>query len=470
MPTRELDVLLLNPATELANRGAWNREPPIGLLYIAAVLDRDGFSCQFIELPVDDRPIEEILANLPVPRVIGVTCLTNTSKAALRLASKARTWYKTGDPPVPVVVMGGPHATFAYRDILATGIVDFCFTGEVEGFISQFVHIATEEQDLAAIKDRVVAEGKNTFNIAFLDKLGEVSCSTGNISFPKELDALPFPARHLRPINAIEGAYKTATVIVNRGCPNQCIFCSRQALFRKCRWRSPGNVLAEIRAIHDAGHYEYYNFYDNVTVSREFMKDLLRLIIDDRDLRLPWGAELRADMVDEEAALLLQQANCRCIATGIESADENILRIAGKFQSVDKVKQGLAFLKARGILVQAYFVVGLPCETRATFEKTVAFLKASPLEPGVDKVDFFAATPYPGSALHDRREELGVEILDHDFDHYDCQHLVCRPSSITMPELEAIWQEAKTLEQAFNSGSLKKSTLPGSKDTRHSST
>ncbi|MEX2716694.1 MAG: hypothetical protein Q6370_010370, partial [Candidatus Sigynarchaeota archaeon] len=81
-----------------------------------------------------------------------------------------------------------------------------------------------------------------------------------------------------------------------------------------------------------------------------------------------------------------------------------------------------------------------------------------------------AATPYPGSALHERRDELGVEILDHDTDHYDCQHLVCKPSSITMAELEAIWQEAKAIEKAFNSGNLKKATLLGSKDARHSTT
>ncbi|NMC04492.1 MAG: B12-binding domain-containing radical SAM protein [Candidatus Lokiarchaeota archaeon] len=470
MPARDLDLLLVNPATELADRGTWSREPPIGLLYIAAVLERDGFSCQIVELSIDDRPIEEILAILPVPLVIGFTCLTNTSNAALRLASKARTWYKTGDPPVPIVVMGGPHATFAHRDILATGIVDFCFTGEVECFISRFIEIATRERDLAGIKRQVNVLGKEAFNIAFLDKMGSLVRLAGKESFPKDLDALPFPARYLHPINANAGAYKTATVVVNRGCPNQCIFCSRQALFQRCRWRSPRNVINEIRAIHDAGHYDYYNIYDNVTVSRDFMKELLRLIIADKALSLPWGAELRADMIDDEAASLLRQANCKCVATGIESADDGILRIAGKFQSIDKVQQGLAVLKEHGIPVQAYFVIGLPGETRATFEKTVAFLKASPLEPGIDKVDFFAATPYPGSALHDRRDELGIEILDHDFDHYDCQHLICKIPSIPMHELEAIWAEAKALETAFNSGNLKKGRQPGSNDATHSST
>ncbi len=89
---------------------------------------------------------------------------------------------------------------------------------------------------------------------------------------------------------------------------------------------------------------------------------------------------------------------------------------------------------------------------------------------GLGRIFGFAATPYPGSALYERREEFGIEILDHDFDHYDCQHLICKIPSISMPELEAIWQEAKALEGAFNSGILKKGQQPGSKDASHSST
>nr|MDO8109294.1 radical SAM protein [Candidatus Sigynarchaeota archaeon] len=452
MTTSSLDMLLVNPGTELAERGTWNREPPLGLLYIAAVLERDGYSCQILELSADERPFEEILAEIPIPRIIGFTCLTNTVKKTLVLAGRARLWYAANAGGKPVLVMGGPHVTFSFKEILVANMVDFCFIGETEGFISAFVEACEESPDVAGLKKRLLASGKSKFNIAFLDANGTLVVFNSDALFEKNLDAIPFPARHLYPINAPNHIYNTATVIVNRGCPNQCIFCSRQALFRKCRWRSPENVLAEIKAIHDAGTYEYYNLYDNLTVSREFMKDLLQSIIEDGGMTLPWGAELRADMIDESLANLLEKANCKCIATGIESANEGILKGAGKFQDITKVKKGLEQLKAHGIMVQAYFVIGLPGETRATFEETRVFIKNGPLEPGKDKIDFFAATPYPGSALYDRRVELGIEIVDFDFDHFDCQHVICKLPTISIADLQDVWQEAKRIERDFNAG------------------
>ncbi|HME51770.1 MAG TPA: radical SAM protein [Candidatus Lokiarchaeia archaeon] len=450
MTIASLDLLLVNPATELAERGTWNREPPLGLLYIAAVLERVGFSCQIIELSIDDRPIEDILEAIPVPRVIGFTCLTNTARKTFEIAARARSWYGSQAIDVPLFVMGGPHATFAYEDILETRVIDFCFIGEAEGFITEFIELVSRVHAIEDIKDKLLTRGEIKVSLAFLDNDGLPRSSTTDDVIPDDLDTIPFPARHLYPINQPDHVYNTATVIVNRGCPNQCIFCSRQALFKKCRWRSPANVLAEIKAIHDAGTYEYYNIYDNLTVNRDFMKKLLRLMIYDGSLALPWGAELRADMIDEESAELLAVANCKCVATGIESANENILKIAGKFQSIEKVKKGLDLLKEREIPVQAYFVIGLPGETQETFKETIAFIDGGPLEPKVDKVDFFGATPYPGSALYTRRVELGIEIVDPDFDHYDCQHLICKIPSISMPDLESIWGEAKRYESRFN--------------------
>jgi radical SAM superfamily enzyme YgiQ (UPF0313 family) len=450
MAHESLDMLLVNPGTELAERGSWNREPPLGLLYIAAVLDRDGYSCQIAELSVDERQIEEILQDIPVPHVLGFTCLTNTASRAMLLASKAKTFYEHDRGARPIIVMGGPHATFTFEQTLATGTIDFCFLGEVEPSISAFVQIALAKDDVDSIKDVIVADGGASFNIAFKDNQENLVIFRDAPLYCQDIDQIPYPARFLYPINQPNHVYNIATVLVNRGCPNQCIFCSRQALFREARWRSVANVMQELRDIHAAGTYDYYNMYDNLTVSRPFMRELLRAMVNDPALSLPWGAELRADMITENDARLLEQANCQCAATGIESADEGILKTAGKFQTPEKVMAGLHVLKAEGIPVQAYFVVGLPGETYKTFEATLRFIESSPLQPGIDKIDFFAATPYPGSQLYESRERYGIQIRDPDFDHYDCQHLICELPTLVWGDLESIWAEAKQFEARFN--------------------
>ncbi len=448
-----LDVLLVNPATELPSRGAWNREPPLGLLYIAAMLEAGGFECQVIELHPEETDMTPVLDRIPVPRVVGFTSLTNNASKALDLAKQARSFYKQrGAQETPLFAMGGPHATFAHRHVLDQGVIDVVVNGEAELGFESLVNAKEKHVDITRLKHAIGSGACPALSISFLNpqQTSDVLTHGATDNVPRDLDSVPFPARHLLPINRQSHKYQTATVIVNRGCPNQCIFCSRQALFKKARWRSPANIIDEIAGIHSIGTYEYYNIYDNLTVSLPFMDKLLRVMESDARLFLPWGAELRADMVNEDRARALKKAGCNGIATGIESASPRVLALAGKIQSPGDVTAGLRHLKDRGIPVQAYFVIGLPGETTGTFRETMRFIERSPLQAGTDKIDFFAATPYPGSALQERAGDLGVDIFDKEFDHYDCQHLVCKPSTLSMDELEAIWTEAKAFEARFN--------------------
>ena len=72
----------------------------------------------------------------------------------------------------------------------------------------------------------------------------------------KDIDILPFPARHLLPMNRyipLPNQYKRYPVVhmvVIRGCPYNCTFCSNNAIFgRKVRARSPKKVVEEIRHV-----------------------------------------------------------------------------------------------------------------------------------------------------------------------------------------------------------------------------
>ncbi|MHA1681058.1 MAG: B12-binding domain-containing radical SAM protein [Promethearchaeota archaeon] len=452
-----LDVLLVNPGTELEDRGSWNREPPVGLLYLVAVLEQAGYTCQIIDmdggLTVDD--LEDSLESLPEPLIIGFTSLTNTINRTFKLIDSVKGYYSSKGRD-PVLVMGGPHATFTYEQLLHDDIVDFIFIGEGEGTIVDFVEIVLEHVNQGQLKRDAIcnalqSERNKHVNVAFKDANGETRVNDSIFPGVKNISNLPFPARYLYPFNKPDHVYETATIIANRGCPNQCIFCSRQALFLKARWREPENLLDEIREIHQRRTYEYYNIYDNLTISPRFLKDFLGKLAAEKKFHLPWGAELRVDMIDDEAARLLKRAGCRLAATGIESANPEILKIAGKFQSIEKVREGLERIKAVGIPVQAYFIVGLPGETRSTFNETIAFIKDSPLEPGMDTIDFFAATPYPGSRLHERKDEYGIEIFNDDMDEWDCQHLVFSIPTLDRDQLDGIWKEAKAFENGFNS-------------------
>jgi len=79
--------------------------------------------------------------------------------------------------------------------------------------------------------------------------------ATASLKTPKrrpieDLDALPFPARHLLPMSEymLFGRKQVlATMICSRGCPMGCSFCASSAMHgRRVRFRSPENAADEM--------------------------------------------------------------------------------------------------------------------------------------------------------------------------------------------------------------------------------
>jgi radical SAM superfamily enzyme YgiQ (UPF0313 family) len=165
-------------------------------------------------------------------------------------------------------------------------------------------------------------------------------------------------------------------------------------------------------------------------------------------LKIPWGCELRVDTISDEEAYLLQKAGCRLIATGIESANIDVLKRNFKYQDPVKVKNGIISLKKHKIPIQAYFVLGLPGETEDTFSETIEYIKELSLEKG-DKVNYFVATPYPGSQLWDKKEDFSIKIIENDFTKYDCEHVIFETSNLNKTKLDKIYSVAKKIELSY---------------------
>jgi radical SAM superfamily enzyme YgiQ (UPF0313 family) len=257
---------------------------------------------------------------------------------------------------------------------------------------------------------------------------------------PMNLANVPLPARHLIK------AYKVADVIVNRGCPNNCSFCSRTKLFPTVRIRPLEDVMAELDHILSIPSYQFVNFYDNINLNKAYFYDFLDDLIE-RKFRLPWGAELRADALIDRQVEKMTQSNCRIIATGVESAAPEVLKLNVKNQNPNKVKKGIELLKSFDISVQAYFVVGLPGETKNTFRQTIDYIRNLPLVRDIDKIEFFPATPYPGSDLHSRQDEMGLKIVNHNYNMYNCKEIIMETDTLSFQDISKLMDEAKSLKK-----------------------
>lgn len=387
---------------------------------MGAILEESGVNVDVLDLSgIQDK--EKLLQTCldKDPNFIGLTCVTNTYNLAQNLVDYVKKHSNAK------ILFGGPHAAFTPEYILSNNIADYVCLGEGENTIKQMV---VEKKPL-----------KNIDAIAYLNNNDIIK---QHQTIPVDLGTMPLAARHL-----YNRQYDVASIIVNRGCPFQCIYCVRQRLFSKVRLRPVDKIIQELHQVEDL-HYKYANLYDNININSDYVKSLCTAIAQE-GFSIPWGSELRADQVTSSLAKRLGRAGCIAVGVGVESGSEEVLASAGKYQKLKKVKKGIQLLKDQNIIIQAYFVVGLPGETKKSFEKTLNFLNSLDLEPGVDRVNFFSATPYPGSRLEQQADELGVTILSKNWEHYDNEHILIKTKNLSAKEIESMYKRGKEIEAYY---------------------
>ncbi|TFG04844.1 MAG: radical SAM protein [Promethearchaeota archaeon] len=425
-----MDVLFLNPRTELADTSKiFHREPPNGLLTLCAILENAGFDVDFIDLSYK-KASELKKALVESPKIVGISSLTNTYHRAMIILKQVKEIF-----PEVKTLYGGPHATFKYAEVLRENdYVDYILCGEADRTIIQFVN--------TIINERGQIDGSKIPNLAFR-KDGKIKIFKKYL--PINLNEVPLPARHL--LNLRE--YQVGTIIVNRGCSFNCTFCVRQKIFQKVRLREMKSIVHEIGILSNLG-FEFVNLYDNLNISEEYCLKLCKNLTESQ-ISLPWGCELRADRITVNLASALNAAGCKVAAVGIESGDSHVLKMANKVQDIEEVKKGINALKSMNIAIQAYFIAGLPGETEKSFEKTLQLIKELKLEPGFDRVNFFAATPYPGTALYEFPDKYNVKILHEDWDLYDNSHIIMALDTLPMENLIKNFERGKEIEREFTS-------------------
>jgi radical SAM superfamily enzyme YgiQ (UPF0313 family) len=232
--------------------------------------------------------------------------------------------------------------------------------------------------------------------------------TAGRAEIVENLDDIPFPdwdqmapdTYPKAPHGAIVRGFPIGVVTSSRGCPYQCTFCASPAFYgRRIRFRSPENVVAEIRHLVDRfGVREIHFEDDNLTMRRDHAERICRLILDG-GIKVDWACPngIRADKVDEDLIALMKESGCYYFAYGIESADDGILRNIRKMETIETIRKSIETAARHGISCQGFFIFGLPGETRETIEKTILFAKRSKLA----RAQFLILDVIPGSELWD---------------------------------------------------------------------
>ena len=398
---------------------------PLGIAYLGAVAEKAGHDvtvvdCQAEKLTYDAfrRRISQVPSD-----VIGVTATTLLYKSAMQLINIAKEVR-----PDAVTMLGGSHGTFWDENALNEySSLDIVVRREGETtFIELLDKLRTENSF-----DEVLG-------ITFRNKEGKISRNPDR-PFLEDLDALPFPAHHLLPLDSLKRMGKVLfPLITSRGCVYWCDFCSTVRMFgRGYRMRSPKNVVDEMEIIHNKYGVNQVTFYDDAfTVNRERVVKICEEL-HQRKLKLIWDCGTRVDMVDRELLKTMQDAGCIAVWLGVESGSEAILSAMNKRIKLDQTRLAYKTAHDIGLMTIANTVLGFPGETEQTARQTINFVK----ELNPDDVGFYVATPYPGTPMYDQVIKNGWLRVT-DFNKYDTATPTFETPSLSIEKLAQIRYKA----------------------------
>lgn len=267
-------------------------------------------------------------------------------------------------------IIGGPHASAVYNldkeDVNKKSIeeFDFIFVGEAE---KEF-----------EIKD------KYTFSKVI-----------------KNIDDVKIPDRNK--VNIQEYHYdllgrKATTIMTQRGCPFQCIFCSGREvdMYRKVRQHSPERILEEMDYLKSEFGYNAFMWYDDeININPKRLEDIAKLL---KKRDYIHRGFVRSDLIVKNPKTIdyLADMNFIELCFGVESGSDRILKIIDKGTNYEMNLKAIELIKERGIKTKIFTIIGLPDERYEDVMLTKKWIE----EAKPDGFDMTILNPYPGSKIY----------------------------------------------------------------------
>lgn len=367
--------------------------PKLGLLYVAAYLEKHtGTRPTLIDCPPTGMDYPELEARLLTdrPDVVGISVLTFNLLDTMRTARLIKRVL-----PKTKVVLGGTHINLYPRESLGLKEVDYVVFGDGERVFTKLVEL---------IDGKAPAESFDALGgLGWKRDDGELRLNHQRDTI-ETLNDLPFPARHLVDLDSyshmIGKGERIATIQSSRGCPAACTFCDIRKT--KFRYRSPENVVAEMRLLAERGVDDFFFVDDTITVNRKRVHEICNAITRS-GLKINFKISARVDTVNQELLNHFAEAGCYRIHFGVESGSNRILEVMEKGVDTARIERAFRETRAAGMGALAYMMIGVPGETREEMMQTIDF--AIKLDP--EYAQFSICTPYPKTELYHRMLKSG---------------------------------------------------------------
>lgn len=400
-----MKILMINPPIR-----EWAKPNcvPLGLGYVAAVLRKDGYAIDMLDINGYRYPREEVISILDEkgPDLIVTGGLITVYNYLKWLIPELRQRF----PEIPVMV-GGSVATSIPELALSTLKADIACIGEGEITVLEVADCIRKGTDLSTVKGIYYRKDSLILKNEMRPPI-------------KDMDSIPFPAYDLFPMDiyvnnpvgyinkdkwgkgeAVDNNVpKSTNINVTRGCPYHCAFCYHDYLGPGYRHRSPRNILDEMDLLHEQyGVSDFLWADDEAIINRKFIYEFCDLMIDS-GRNYHFSVAGRVNLVDEPFLTKLKSAGCTMVGYGIESGSQTILNAMNKAVTVDQAKNAIRLTRKVFGDADCSFMIGYPGETDETIKETENFCAALGLAPEV----IFFATAYPGTPLYEYALKKGL--------------------------------------------------------------
>jgi anaerobic magnesium-protoporphyrin IX monomethyl ester cyclase len=380
-------------SSELGNSGG--HQIPLGVFYLAAYLRQYGHQVDVVDGEVQKLTAEDIVRRIIAfeADIVGVSSTTVAFHRSVEVAHAL----KAANPKIPIVI-GGPHVSSNTEHAMHIAEFDYGVLNEGEVTLLELVScIERGERPEQVLGIAWRRDGKLVVN--------------PHRPPIEDLDSLPFPAYDLIPDISVYNPpplnYKripVANVITSRGCPNLCTFCDRSVFGTKLRQRSAANIAAEIEMLYTMYGIREIAFVDDTfTIGKKRITELFGLL-GEKGIRFPWTCMSRINTVNYDVLKFMRDNGVWRIAFGIESGDEEILRVIHKDIKLADVSKVIGWCHTLGIKTSGFFIVGHPGETIETIDKTIRFALSIPLDGIIATIN----TPIPGSTQYAEADRFGT--------------------------------------------------------------
>lgn len=396
-----------------------NRMAPLGLLSIAAYLERQGHQVAVHDclgpgappgIPANSKAIV-----MHEPDIVGFSSTTAGFLDGYELASRIKS-----ARPQTHIIFGGVH-------ISALGGV----------LLDRFEHIDSLAMGEGEVTMAQLADGLDPKEISGLVWRNNHTVVTNPQRQPiGDLDDLPFPA--YEKLDHFPKGYRLplfsyimtpgATMVTSRGCPFQCSYCDRSVFKQGYRYNSAEYIYEHMKYLRSRFGIRHLNIYDDLfTLNRKRIAELCRRLTE-KPLGMQFNCAVRVRHADNDLLRMLHQAGCLMVSVGIESGDADLLEVHKPGVYLEEVRETVKRIKAAGLRIKGLFMMGLPGETAASIQKTSDFV----ISLGLDDMNMSKFTPFHGAPVWNTIFEQGR--VEEDWRMMNCLNFVFIPKGIESKE------------------------------------